>query len=91
MTGAESRIDAANDYTEWSTRKLEGSEASMFIQWKGTDVCLDFRCPCGGGGHLDGYGAYSVRCPDCGRAFDLGQQVLARETDRPFGDPMELG
>jgi hypothetical protein len=83
--------DLTRDYTEWAGSELEGSAARMFIQWKGTDVCLDFWCPCGSGGHFDGYGAYSLRCPDCGRTFDLGQQVLVRETDRPFSsDPKDL-
>ena len=56
----------------------EGSDASMFIQWKGTDVCLDFYCPCGAHGHLDGSFAYNVRCPMCGSVFEMGTQVIAR-------------
>lgn len=25
-----------------------------FIQWKGTDVCMDFHCECGAHCHFDG-------------------------------------
>ena len=44
---------------------------SVFIQWKGTEVCLDFSCECGAGGHFDGYFAYQLRCGVCGRVWDL--------------------
>lgn len=59
----------------------EGSEARMFIQWKGTDVCLDFYCPCGTHGHFDGYFAYAVRCPECGAVFEMGTQVIVKRRD----------
>lgn len=50
-----------------------------FIQWKGTDVCMDFHCPCGEGGHFDGYFAYVVECPACHRRWEMAWHVLARE------------
>jgi hypothetical protein len=59
---------------------LERNVPHAFIQWKGTDVCMDFRCPCGGGGHLDGWFAYVVECPDCGRKWEMAWHVLARES-----------
>lgn len=43
----------------------------MFVQWKGTDVCLDFHCACGHDGHLDGDFAYYLRCPECGRTYRM--------------------
>jgi hypothetical protein len=57
------------------------SDASMFIQWKGTNVCLDFYCPCGAHGHLDGDFAYHVKCPACGQVYEMGTQVIARKVD----------
>jgi len=45
--------------------------ASVFIQWKGTDVCLTFRCECGSTGHFDGSFAYQLRCGSCGRVWDM--------------------
>lgn len=82
---------SAREYTEWAGQEFPDSDASVFIQWKGTNVCLDFYCPCGRRGHYDGGFAYSVKCPECGRTFDLGTQVRIRETDDPFTDPKELG
>jgi len=52
-----------------------GTDAEMFIQWKGTSVCLDFYCPCGAHGHYDGDFAYNLRCPACGAVFELGTQA----------------
>lgn len=63
----------------------EGSEASMFIQWKGTDVCVDFQCACGSNGHFDGYFAYIIKCPDCGQHYSMGTQVIAKKVDGPDG------
>lgn len=46
---------------------------SVFIQYKGTDICLDFTCACGHSAHYDGYMAYTLRCPECGRFFAMEQ------------------
>lgn len=58
-----------------------GSDASMFLQWKGTSVCLDFYCECGMHGHFDGDFAYALRCPACGAVYEMGTQVIAKRTD----------
>ena len=66
-----------------------GSEVNMFIQWKGTDVCLDFNCPCGRSGHFDGYFAYFLRCA-CGVVYEMGTQVIAKRVDTPGGIVQDL-
>lgn len=43
----------------------------VWIQWKGTDVCMDVYCECGTHGHIDGDFTYSVKCADCGRAYQV--------------------
>ncbi|MEU5156772.1 hypothetical protein [Glycomyces sp. NPDC021274] len=63
----------------------EGSDASMFIQWKGTDVCMDFMCQCGANVHGDGYFAYNVECGACGAFYELGNQVIAKRVTEPDG------
>ena len=57
------------------------SDARMFIQWKGTDVCLDFSCVCGAQGHFDGDFAYGLRCFACGAVYEMGTQVIAKRVD----------
>lgn len=49
----------------------EATPPQVFIQYKGTDICLDLRCPCGVLGHFDGYFAYAIECGACGRKFTL--------------------
>lgn len=46
-----------------------------FIQWKNTDVCMDFWCDCGNQMHLDGYFAYNVFCKECKTFWKMGQSV----------------
>ena len=50
---------------------------TVWIQYKGTDICFDFHCECGREdmGHYDGYGAYAVQCSACGRKYDLPQTL----------------
>lgn len=54
-------------------------ESSNFIQWKGTDLCMDFYCKCGGHSHFDGYFAYTIKCPDCGAVYKLDPKVNMTE------------
>lgn len=68
----------------------DGSDASMFIQWKGTDVCLDFYCQCGAHCHLDGDFAYYVKCPHCGAIYEMGTQVIAKQVETTACDPKVL-
>lgn len=46
-----------------------------WIQWKGTNVCMDVRCSCGELTHVDADFAYVVRCGDCGRLWAMCQNV----------------
>jgi hypothetical protein len=59
----------------------EGSPADpyAFIQWKGTDVCMDFHCECGAHNHFDGYFAYAVKCPHCGTIWEMPHYLKPRK------------
>jgi hypothetical protein len=57
----------------------EHGTPEAFIQWKGTEVCLDFYCPCGMQSHYDGGFAYALECQSCGRVFDMPHTVQLRE------------
>jgi hypothetical protein len=62
-----------------------GSDARMFIQWKGTQVCMDFYCQCGAHVHGDGGFAYNVECGACGAFYEMGTQVIAKRVNQPDG------
>lgn len=40
-----------------------------WVQWKGTDVCMDVNCKCGYFGHIDATFACFVKCPKCGTVY----------------------
>ena len=52
---------------------------STYIQWKGTDVCLDFGCTCGSYYHFDAEFLYAVKCRECGKVWKMGTEVEAEE------------
>jgi hypothetical protein len=53
--------------------RLDGPHG--WIQWKGTEVCMDVHCECGHHGHIDGAFAYFYRCPSCDRIWAVGASV----------------
>lgn len=50
-------------------------ESHGWIQWKGTEVCIDTHCKCGHHGHYDGLFFYFYQCPACGAKYAVGQVV----------------
>lgn len=64
------------------------AETHAFIQWKGTDVCMDFTCDCGAEGHFDGAFAYVVKCPGCGQEWEMPMILFPRKSQR---DPAHGG
>jgi len=64
---------------------------SNFIQWKGTDICMDFYCKCGYYNHYDGYFAYHVQCFGCKQIYKMAdsiemEEVLASDSIEPIQD-----
>lgn len=59
------------------------TDAECFIQWKGTEVCIDVWCKCGEDCHFDGDFAYHLQCPKCNTIYELGTQVKMKETTAP--------
>ena len=70
--------DASNKHFDLS---MNIEEPHAFIQWKGTDVCMDFWCECGAHLHFDGYFAYAVRCPHCKTIWQMPSRLFPRKAD----------
>jgi ribosomal protein S27E len=85
LTGRKTATSLTDLSDDFPFVRPEGSEADMFIQWKGTEVCMDFRCPCGAEGHVDASFAYYVRCHGCGAIYEMGTQVIARRVAEANG------
>lgn len=48
----------------------------MNIQWKVTDICMDYICPsCGNQGHIDGFFCYNVKCGSCGDVYRMPSDI----------------
>lgn len=47
-------------------------ESSVFVQWKGTEVCADFSCKCGSHQHIcREMFMYSIKCTSCGQHYKV--------------------
>jgi hypothetical protein len=66
------------------TKSFDKSHA--YIQWKGTDVCMDFHCECKAHCHFDGYFAYAVKCPHCGAVWQMPSNLFPRKMAREDDD-----
>lgn len=74
-------------HVEQAEKAIFPADARLaWIQWKGTDVCMDFPCACGELLHIDGWFVYNVRCGACKRTYAMGCHVLAIEVT---GTPLE--
>lgn len=63
------------------------ADADAFIQWKGTDVCLDFHCyKCDHFGHFDGDFAYFLRCGRCGQVYSMPSTVALKAVSEEFAE-----
>ncbi len=66
-------------------------EAWAYIQWKGTDVCMDIACiNCHAVGHFDGFFAYELRCPSCGQIHKMATMIgysMIDDDESVMGDP----
>ena len=55
---------------------------TTFVQWKGTDLCMDLNCPkCGKHSHFDGFFMYYIKCPHCFACYEMSTQVAITECE----------
>lgn len=66
-----------NDAREFDL-KTKHTETHAFIQWKGTDACIDFRCHCGRHYHIDAEFLYFIKCPACGALWEMPSMLFPR-------------
>jgi len=52
-----------------------------WIQWKGTDACIDLYCECGAHMHTDEAFLYSFKCGHCGKRWELSSYIKLMELD----------
>ena len=69
-------------------KSLDGNKVSFikddshgWIQFKGTDLCMDVRCKCGHVSHIDGQFIYVLECCVCGAKYELNGFIQLIERD----------
>lgn len=60
--------------------EIHGTHA--FVQYKNTDICLDFYCRCEAQLHYDGYFAYVLQCPYCETKWEMPCYIIPRVSRR---------
>ena len=60
---------AKNRSEAWDMQERYSGKPYGWVQWKGTDVCMDVHCKCGYMSHIDSDFAYNVKCPKCGTVY----------------------
>lgn len=76
--------------TVYSQDNPEG-DAHGWIQWKGTQVCMDVHCKCGAHCHVDADFAYFLKCPHCQRVYATGCNVKLIELNEEQRKHVESG
>lgn len=82
-------MKSISDYVDEQDPRPEGTSARL--QWKGTDICMDFECRCGHGVHIDDDFVYYVQCPGCGVNYALSPQVRVIEVPAEFAEEVTSG
>lgn len=60
---------ANTEQEAWDLQEKYTKVPHGWIQYKGTDVCMDVHCKCGHMGHIDADFAYYVKCKACGTVY----------------------
>ncbi|WP_220456006.1 hypothetical protein [Vibrio rotiferianus] len=76
----------ASDINEaWEMEEKFIGKPHAWIQWKGTDVCMDVHCKCGAHCHVDAIAAYQVKCPECGTIYACASHIELIEVESDSG------
>ena len=60
------------------------------IQWKGTDLCMDFVCPkCGTYDHFDGFFLWEIKCESCGTIWEMPTDIFSLMKEKGHTDELE--
>lgn len=53
----------------------DDSQGWGWIQWKGTQACMDVHCKCGAHMHIDAGFAYYIECPYCNTVYSCDPNI----------------
>lgn len=55
--------------------KQQAQSPHGWIQWKGTNVCMEVYCQCGAHTHIDADFLYKLRCSACGQVYEVDPRI----------------
>ena len=76
----------------WKIQNTYDGQPHGWVQWKGTDACMDIHCKCGTLSHIDAEFLYHVACPNCNVVyFCNGHVELIELADEVPTDDIHMG
>lgn len=60
---------------------IEHESPRGWIQWKGTQVCMDIHCACGEMSHIDCDFTYHIKCPYCNQVYECDPNIILNPID----------
>ena len=73
---------AKNHEEAWDLQETYENKPHGWVQWKGTDVCMDVHCECGELTHIDSDFAYHVKCCKCGKIYFCNGHIELIEIEK---------
>ena len=81
----------AKTYQEaWDRQETFESQPHGWVQWKGTNVCVDIHCECGELTHFDGDFMYIIECPHCHRKYFANGHIQLIEIEECENMPAKI-
>jgi len=71
---------------ELDSKMVPEEAPSGWIQWKGTNICIDIHCKCGYHSHFDGSFMYYFKCPNCQILYAPQQTIAMHELPKEHVD-----
>jgi hypothetical protein len=67
-------MDMPDDFPSLRIPRTPGQPRG-WLQWKGTDACMDVHCRCGAHFHVDAGFLYHVECSACGQVYECDGHI----------------
>lgn len=75
---------AKNTEEAWEIQERYKDRPHGWIQWKGTQICMDVHCKCGAHLHVDDDFVYHIECPECSTVYMCNGHIeLIELQERP--------
>lgn len=74
---------ATTDEEAWDIQETYQGKPCGWVQWKGTDACMDIKCKCGHLSHVDSEFLYHVQCPKCKTIYMCNGHIELIEITEP--------